>query len=99
MYQAVPFSDISLSKTKAILGQPIDISKPKNTNDNEEIHGNARSRFTRSQRRRRSSSSKRTDGEREMMLSQASAFRDFENLFTAFGALEDWKGLADQAKK
>ena len=33
------------------------------------------------------------------MLSQASTFRDFENLFTALDAMEEWKNLADEAVK
>ena len=80
----------------------MDIGRNQGSNDDEELHDvhqNAGSRLARSQRRRLSSSMKRRNDEREMMINQAKTFRDFEHLFTAFGALEDWKGLADKAKK
>lgn len=98
--QAVPFSDISLSKTKAILGQPIDVSRDEESYDNDEdLDGTNRkpsSRYARGQRRRRSSSLRRYNEEREILLKQASTFRDFENLCVAMDALEDWRMLADQ---
>ena len=38
-------------------------------------------------------------GDRELMLSQASTFRDFENLFAALDAIEEWKRFADEVVK
>ena len=80
----------------------IDISK----NDSDEEYASAtssrstRSRRTRSQpQRRRSSSAKGARNERELLLHQSCTFRDFEDLFAALDAMEQWKDLADQAKK
>lgn len=54
-------------------------------------------RTRRQSRRRRSSPAMQVRNERELLLHQASAFRDFENLFAALDAMEQWKALADQA--
>lgn len=101
--QTVSFSIISLGKTNDVLGKPVDISKSQESSDDE---GNPitrnqsnRSRHTRSSQRSGSPSAKIARGDRELMLSQASTFRDFENLFTALDAMEEWKNLADEAVK
>ena len=52
-----------------------------------------------SQRRRSSSAMPPAGNERELLLNQSKAFRDFENLFAALDAMEQWKDLADQAQK
>lgn len=102
--QAVTFSDISLSKTNAILGQPIDISRNQASfDDDDESLENAshhtNPRYARSQQRRRSSSVKRVRDEQDILLNQAGTFRDFEHLFAAIDALEAWKRLADKGKQ
>ena len=101
--QAVPFSTISLGKTNDILGKPVDISKSQDSSDDEgdpvTTSQNTRSRPTRSPQRPGSPSAKLVHGDRELMLSQASTFRDFENLFAALDAMEEWKNLADEAAK
>lgn len=105
MSQVVTFSDISLSKTKAILGQPIDISKNPESDDDsddEDIGSKSRNasfRHSRGFNRRRSSSLKRVGEECDMMLNQASSFRDFENLFTALDAMEEWVEVTQKGKK
>ena len=101
--QTVTFSAISLSKTKKIMGRSVDISK--NPDDSEdELEGREAtrgkgSRKARSQQRRRKSSVLQFISEREILLNQAATFRDFEKLFVALDALEEWKGLSVQAKK
>lgn len=101
--QTVPFSTISLGKTKDILGKPVDISKSQDSSDDEgdsvSRSQNTRSRHARSPQRSGSPSAKLVHGDRELMLSQASTFRDFENLFAALDAMEEWKNLADEAVK
>jgi len=103
MSQTVPFSEMSLSKTRKILGRAIDISKIEDLGYDEEEVASAnrkpRSRHASSRRRRRSSSLRRVSNEREMMLNQACTFQDLENLFIALDALEEWKTLADKGKK
>ena len=102
MSKAVPFSAISLDKTKALLGKMVDISKEESDEEDESV---AMSRSTRSGRTRgqpqrsRSSSARSAGSERDLLLNQSRTFRDFENLFVALDALEQWKDLADQANK
>lgn len=101
--QTLPFSTISLGKTNDVLGKPVDISKSQDSSDDEgnpiTRNQNNRSLHTRSSQRSGSPSAKSAHGDRELMLSQASTFRDFENLFTALDAMEEWKNLADEAVK
>ena len=101
--QTVPFSTISLEKTNDLLGKPIDISKSQDSSDDEgyppTTRQRARSPHARSSQRSGSPSSKLMHGDRELMLRQASTFRDFENLFAALNAIEDWKKKADEAVK
>ncbi len=101
--QTVPFSTISLAKTNDLLGKPVDISKSQDSSDDEgdlvASSQNTRSRHARSSQRSGSPSTKLAHSDRELMLGQASTFRDFENLFTALDAMEEWKSLADDAVK
>ena len=98
--QEVPFRSMSLSKTQAILGQITDISRDEEMVDGEEDVNDtdliAHSRYAQDRRRRRSSSLKRYIEERDILLEQASTFRDFENLCVAIDAMEKWKTLADK---
>ena len=100
--QTVPFSLISLGKTNDVLGKPVDISRSQDSSDDEGnpvTRSQSRSRHARSSRRPGSPSGKFAHGDRELMLSQARTFRDFENLFAALDAMEKWKNLADEAVK
>ena len=101
--RTVPFSTISLGKTNDILGKPVDISKSQDSSDDEgdpaPIIQDTRSRLARSSQRSGTQSAKFAHGDRELMLSQASTFRDFENLFAALDAIEEWKTFADEAVK
>ena len=101
--RTVPFSTISLGKTNDVLGKPVDISKSQDSSDDEgdpdTIIQTIRSRPARSSQRPGSLSAKHAHGDRELMLGQASTFRDFENLFAALDAMEEWKNLADEAVK
>lgn len=101
--QTLSFSTISLGKTNNVLGKPVDISKSQDSSDDEANpitrNQNNRTLHTRSSQRSGSPSAKSAHGDRELMLSQASTFRDFENLFTALDAMEEWKNLADEAVK
>lgn len=103
MSQTVTFSEISLSKTRKILGRAIDLSKFEDLGEDEEevvsTDRKTRSRHTSSQQRRRSSSLRRVSNTRDIMLRQATTFRDLQNLFVALDALEDWRNLAYGSKK
>lgn len=99
----VTFSNISLSKTQAILGRTQDISQTLEASDDEGEPdtgvGRARSRQNRGQRRRRSSSARRAHNERQLLLEQSRSFRDFEALFAVLDAIEEWKKIADEVSK
>ena len=101
--RTVPFSTISLRKTNDVLGKSVDISKSQDSSDDEgdpaTILQNIRSRHARSSQPAGTPSAKLANGDRELMLSQASTFRDFENLFAALDAMEEWKDSADEAIK
>ena len=106
MSQEVSFSKISLSKTKAILGLPTDIGKEQDSYDDDddededpESPSKGDHSFARGHQRRRSSSLTRFEDDRKMLLDQTSTFRDFERLFTALDALEEWKVLAKEGKQ
>ncbi|MCJ1262017.1 Nucleoporin nup84 [Lobaria immixta] len=98
--KSVTFSNISLSKTQAILGRTQDISQTLEVSDDEAEHntgvGRTRSRQGRGQRRRRSSSARRAHNERQLLLEQSRSFRDFEALFAILDAIEEWKKIADE---
>ena len=101
--RTVPFSTVSLGKTSDILGEPVDISKGQDSSDDENdpatMISKTRLLQTRSSQRAGSSAAKVAHSDRELMLSQARTFRDFENLFAALDAMEEWKTLADEAVK
>ena len=101
LLQTVPFSTISLGKTNDVLGKPVDISKSQDSSDDEGYpltrSQHTRSPHARSSQRSGSPSAKFVRGDRELMLRQASTFRDFENLFAALDAMEEWQNLADEA--
>ena len=86
-----------------MLGKPVDISKSQDSSDEEGDPApkvqNTRSRHARSSQRSGSPPAKVVHGDLELMLNQASTFRDFENLFAALDAIEEWKGLADEVVK
>lgn len=63
------------------------------------MNGHSRSRWSRTHRRRRSSSVRRGTYERRILLQQARTFRDLEALFVALDAMGKWKELADQAAR
>ena len=99
--QTVSFSTISLRKTNDILGKSVDISKIQDPSEDEgdPVTGSqiTKQRHARNWHQSGSPSAKIVTSDRELMLSQASTFRDFENFFTALDAMEDWKNLADEA--
>lgn len=101
--RTVPFSMISLRKTNDVLGKSVDISRSQDSSDDEgdlaTILQNTISRHARSSQPAGTPSAKLAHGDRELMLSQASTFRDFENLFAALDAMEEWKNSADEAVK
>ena len=101
--QTVSLSQLSLAKTKYILGSATDISKSPDTSDDEAgewiISRSARPHPTSSHDRRPSSSAKPTSNDREVLLELARTFKDLENLFAALDALEYWKHLADNGAK
>ena len=101
--KSVTFSNISLSKTQEILGRTQDISQTLDVSDDEGEPntgvGRTRSRQSRGQRRRRSSSARRVHNERQLLLEQSRSFRDFEALFAVLGAIEEWKTIADDVSK
>ena len=85
------------------MGKPIDISKGQDSSDDEGdpaiIVQNTRSRQARRSQQSGTPSEKLAHGDRELMLSQASTFKDFENLFAALDAIEEWKRFADEVVK
>ena len=100
--QHVTFSAISLSKTKKILGRQIDVSK--GPGEVEEVHelGSLSAMNTSkegSQHHRHNSSATLYEIERKLLLDQAATFRDFEHLFLALNALEEWSRLSIEAKE
>lgn len=101
--KSVTFSNISLSKTQAILGRSQDISQTLEVSDDEGEpntgFGRTRSRQSRGQRRRRSSSARRARIDRQLLLEQSRSFRDFEALFAVLDAIEEWKKIADEVSK
>ena len=101
--RTVPFPTISLEKTNEILGKPIDISKSQESSDDEDdavtIVRGTKARRARSSRRSSSPSTNFAQGDREVMLSQSSSFRDLESLFGTLDAMEEWKNLADEGVK
>lgn len=101
--KSVTFSNISLSKTQEILGRPQDISQTSEVSDDEGEPttgvGRTRSRQSRGQRRRRTSSARRVRNERQLLLEQSRSFRDFEALFAVLDAIEEWKTIADDVSK
>ena len=100
--QTIPFSSLSLRKTNDVLGKSVDISKSQESSDDEGEpagSGHNRSHLARRSQQPGSPSWKFTHGDRTLMLSQASTFRDFETLLIALDAIEEWKNLADEAEK
>lgn len=101
--RTVPFSMISLRKTNDVLGKSVDISRSYDSSDDEgdptTILPNTRSRHARGLQPAGTPDTKLARGDRELMLSQASTFRDFENLFAALDAMEEWKNSADEVVK
>ena len=98
--RTVTFSDISLSKTQAILGHAIDIGRSRSLSEEEygaqpDLRYSTRSRSSQVQNRRRSSSVRRSGTRQEILLSHSSTFRDLENLFIALDVLEKWKTILD----
>lgn len=99
----IPFSRISTSKTPGITGRTEDISRNLENSDDDGDPKNpskcGRSRQVRSRRRRGSSSARRAQNERQLLLHQSRTFRDFEALFAILNAMEEWKDIADQANR
>ena len=86
-----------------MLGKAEDLSQSLEDSGDEddlnEIDGHSGPRPSRAHRRRRSSSMRRANHERQILLQQARTFRDLEALFVALDAMDQWKHLADQAKR
>lgn len=84
------FSQLSLQKTKGILGERVDLSQELEYDDSidggdgydtpEEAHD----------------ASSQSNADRKLLLSQARAFREFEKLFVALDALERWRVAAGE---
>lgn len=101
LYKEVPFSQLSLRKTKAILGWSVDISVELENSDDEADGESNMGRSTRSRRmnsrpRRRSSSVRRARHERELLVKQSGEFRDLESLIKALDIMEHWKSVVDR---
>ena len=101
--QEVTFAHISLSKSLAIMGRTVDISKEvdPDTEENgsaspvnkDNSHGKGYARHS-------SASARVTSAdERDILLNQSRTFRDFENLFTALNAMEEWRYMADRVQR
>ena len=103
MSQTVTFSEISLSKTKAILGHSTDISHSQSSNDDEFYTVNPSWHKTLRDAKRpgrgRDSPEEVLTSERDIMLSQGKTFKDFENLLVALDALERWQNASEEGKR
>ena len=104
LYKEVPFSQLSLRKTKSILGRSVDISVERENSDDEadgeiSMGRSTRSRRIQSRSRRRSSSVRRTHLERELLVEQSNVFRDLEFLIKALDIMENWRGIINQKPK
>ena len=98
--QRVSFSNVSLSKTFAILGKSVDISREIYCDDGRNglpspVKKTKSGRKQNHQRQASLSTKSVGDDERDILLGQAATFRDFENLFAALSAMEEWRGLAE----
>ncbi|MCJ1479588.1 Nucleoporin nup84 [Lambiella insularis] len=100
--KTVTFSMISLGKTQKFLGRSTDIatSEPQSEDEYDESDHLRRSTRTRSQvihQDRGSSTRRRRQIGRDLLLSQSTTFLDLENLIVALRALEEWKDVEVQA--
>lgn len=83
------FSQISLSKTKKILGDSIDLNDFPDVDDEEVIVEDGYDSTDETQ-------TSNYSADRRFLLSQARSFRQMEHLFFALDSLEAWKGHAKQ---
>lgn len=105
LYSLMPSSRISTTKTKTILGQPLDITKPLPDFDEEAVAATAASpRATRSLRQQaqeqwsgRSAASDRRKTQVEVLCAQAKVYVGLEQLIEALVALEEWQVINDEA--
>ena len=96
--QSMTFSQISRGKTKTVLGRAEDLSINREGSEEEGVGPLAKStrlNRTRSRKAPRSSSARRIQSEREILLSQSRTFRDLEALFLLLDAFEHWKTTVD----
>ena len=99
--RTVTFSNISLSKTYTLLGKTIDISRsPDSEDERDGPSGPVKKPRPRGRPKHQHQPSETITsvnrGEREILLSQSSTFRDLENLFVALNAMEEWRALATE---
>lgn len=101
LLKEVPFSQLSLRKTKSILGRSVDVSVELDNSDDEadveiQMGRSTRSRRMQSRPRTRSSSARRARQERELLIEQSSEFRDLESLIKALDVMESWRSTLNQ---
>lgn len=97
LYKEVPFPQLSLRKTRSILGRSVDISVELENSDEEADGQTSMGRSTRSRRiQSRSSSARRARHDRELLVKESCVFRDFEALIKTLDVMENWRRLVDQ---
>ncbi|KAL9103799.1 MAG: hypothetical protein Q9163_001208 [Psora crenata] len=103
MSQVVTFSHISLSKTHALLGRTVDLSKASDPDVGEDGPASPvkkrESRLKGHRYRNSASTIQPSNDEREILLYQSRTFRDLESLFFALNAMEEWRYFADQVQR
>ena len=101
LHKEVPFPQLSLRKTRPILGRSVDISVELEDSDEEADGQISMGRSTRSHRiqsrsKRRSSSARRARHDQELLVKESSVFRDFEALIKTLDVMENWRRLVDK---
>lgn len=81
----VTFSMLSKSKTEKLLGRSVDISQA--GDESYDVNGE----------NRRMDDDDHMYQQRQLLLKQAASFLDFERLFAALDAIEEWREVAAQS--
>ena len=102
--EKVPFSDISICKTPAILGDAIDLSQYHPDPKLDKFLADSKQTFPNdallsSQGLEDTSWRPSEVNSQEILLRQSRSFRDLENLFVAIRAIESWASMADRLQQ
>ncbi|KAI9882790.1 MAG: hypothetical protein M1823_005469 [Watsoniomyces obsoletus] len=90
--QQLPSSEISLSKSKSLLGKSVDIFDPNETDDDEDDEENQAMDEDDDDDNKHEEQAMT----REVMIAEAKMYRELENLVWALVAMEKWREVLDQ---